>query len=934
MTIRTLLAFLFVVTAFSSVQAENTSPLVPQDLRCEYLVNPQGLDVRQPRFSWVYSFPEDKMSDLSQTAYRIRVAGSLVDLTGGKSVDWDSGWVKSNQTSQLVYSGKPLVSDRIYYWTVSQRDNCGRESTSSPAFWTTGLFEPSEWTGHWIGNGKTYTAPGDGMTRPFDPQFRRTFELNACPDSALLHLASIGYHQVWVNGREAGNCILAPAVSNYTKRVLYNTYDIAPLLVKGKNVIAVHLGTGWSIYSIYATADRPAAPLFRAQANIRCGKQTVKIVTDPKWKTEESDYKLLGRWFPGQFCGEYQDGARSCPNWNTVTYDDSFWKPVVTVDLKRELSGSRCESNILSEPIQAVAIDELPTGKDGKKKWRVDMGVNFAGWTEINVAGTPGDVIEFQFSELKEVPSTFNLFSRYKIGPSGKGTFRNRFNYSSGRWITVSGLSGKPALSDFRGWNIRTGFRRAATFDCNDGDMNWVNRAVLHTFDNLTLGGYIVDCSSRERMGYGGDAHATKGTGLYQYDLAAFYSKWLRDWRDVQGYRGDYSKEDTAHLFKGQTEDVGKYFLPNTAPTCWGGGGPAWGSIVTILPLDLYRQYGDIRVLEENFDMMAGWLKFLDAYTTDGLMRRYSPYYDYGFLGDWLWPGATGNPNSGDADVLCFNNMFRIYSLQCAAETARILGRTEQALQWEQAADQSRKAVHKKYYNAKQNSYFNGWMPLHALALLANVPPVELRDSMNKRLEEEIQVHKKGHIGGGITGGAVLFRYLREQHRDDLLYTMISKTDAPGWLFMRSKGDTIWEAWERNYDWHTCLHSSYLYPGAWFIDSVLGIRSDPSTPGFRKIVIQPPKYNDLPIRWAKGSFNAPTGTVSVHWQKNADEKVKNDKENKFEMTVSIPPNTTATVYVPTVGTKQAVCDSRLAVFKENRPGYSVFQMRSGTCHFR
>ncbi len=923
-TVGGLLVFLIGLSSIIATAEENkTVGLQPQNLKCEYLTEPLGLDVPLPRLSWNYSFSDDKQYDWRQTAYRIIVAENKDDLQKNVNLVWDSNWVNSECSTQIVYAGKPLHSDCTYYWQVSIRDNSGHISISNPTFWSTGLFSKTDWTAKWIGNGKEYVFDGDGMKRAFEPWFRRSFQLENKPNRAMLHVATFGYHEVYVNGKKIGDQVLVPNVCNYTKRALYLTYDIAPYLKKGDNVIAFWLGTGWSIYTPYATKDRPSAPLVRAQVTIRDKGNNVCLATDSNWKTEESDTKLIGRWFPGTFCGEFQDGGRSIPDWNKVGFDDSSWKPAVEFSIDRELSAPRCESSCLAKPIKPIAIEALPDNK-----WKIDMGVNFAGWTEIDVQGKPGEVIEFGFSELKETERTFDLYSRYRIGPSGKGTFRNRFNYSSGRWITVKGFSEKPTLDQFRGWNVRTAFRKVSEFECSDKNQNWVNHAVLWTFENLTIGGYIVDCSSRERMGYGGDAHATMGTGLYNYDLAAFYSKWMRDWRDVQGWRGDYGKEDTTCLYPGQKEDVGQYFLPNTAPTCWGGGGPAWGSIVLALPWSFYQQYGDKRILEENFEMMERWLIFLDAYTTDGLMRRYSPYYDYGFLGDWLWPDATGNPNSGDPDVLCFNNMFRVYNLQLAVKIARVLGKNDKAEQWEQKIVKSRNILQEKYFKEEENTYFNGWMSIQSLALLAEVPPVERVDAMMKRLEKEILVVNKGHIGSGITGGAILFQFLRNQHRDDLIYSMTSQEDCPGWLYMRNKGDTIWEAWKRTYDWHTCLHSSYLYPSAWYIDSVLGIRSDEDAPGFRKIVIHPPKYDATPITWANGSFDAPTGKISVQWQKG-----ENNGKKIFVMTVAIPPNTTATVYVPSQGNHSNRSKRKNAVWLKDIDGFSIFKMNSGTCQF-
>src|SRR5690606_19115853 len=150
-------------------------------------------------------------------------------------------------------------------------------------------------------------------------------------------------------------------------------------------------------------------------------------------------------------------------------------------------------------------------------------------------------------------------------------------------------------------------------------------------------GGYIVDCPQRERMGYGGDAHATSETGMFNYQLGAFYTKWMEDWRDVQGTEsmvGDTLDDNHARKAVGSGRLLHNGVLPHTAPTYWGGGRPAWGGIVVSLPWLMYQHYGDKRVLEENFSLMEGWLSFLETHRKRNLLRRYGGKWD--FLGDWL----------------------------------------------------------------------------------------------------------------------------------------------------------------------------------------------------------------------------------------------------------------------------------------------------------
>lgn len=900
---------------------DKASPMRPVHLCCEYLSAPLGIDSPAPRLSWELSADGGKLFDARQQAYRIRVARTAADLTNDNVQPvWDSGWVESSATTQIPYAGEPLASDRDYFWKVDIKDESGRVSTSRiPGMWTSGLFSADEWSARWIGDGSVCTFENNGVNNPADPFFRKSFELTEAPKRAILFLASFGYHELYVNGSRVGDDVLAPNVVDYSHRAHYVAYDIKSFLQKGNNTVAVWLGAGWSVFSLYQRDDRPCAPLFRAQSDISLSDGSVfRLETDSSWKTAPSANRLLGKWVWGDFGGEHFDANLDTPNWNRRVFDDSAWKQAVVSKPDVAISAQLGEPNRPQKRISAVAIEETEPGV-----WRADMGQNFAGWTEIRVKGEPGGTIEFQFSESPKTPMTFSNHSRYTLDKTGEGTFKNRFNYSSGRWITVYGLKEKPSLDDFTGWTVRTDFARAAAFECSDDLQNWIYQTVLTTYENLALGGYIVDCPQRERMGYGGDAHATCETGMFNYSLGAFYYSWMQNWRDVQGFRPAWI-DDGPQPVEGKKDAALAGLLPNTAPTYFGGGGPAWGGIVITLPWSMYLQYGDERVLSENFELIEKWLGFLDAFVKDGLLYRYGDKWS--FLGDWLWPGAPDGPNSDTADTLCLNNIYRIFNLMTAEKIARVIGRTDRADEWKKLADEGRAAVHAEYFHPEDNAYFDGRMSIQSAALLADIPPQELRDGVMKRLEDEILVNQRGHIGAGITGGALLFRLLRQEGRDDLIWSMLSQTEYPGYGFMRANGaTTLWEAWELDRPGHSLLHSSYLYPGAWYIDSVLGIRPNADAPGFRAIVIHPPKFAATPLTWAKGYYDAPTGRIAVDWKKLDN--------GQFQLKVELPPNTRSEVCVPSAGKDSVAAPSR-AVWLRDEPGYSVFELPSGSYEFR
>lgn len=860
------------------------SNLTPVNLQVEYRVEPKGLDIKEPRFSWVLKAKDASVFAQKQTAYRVLVASNSKNMRNGTGDMWDSGWVSSADMGQIIYAGTPLLSDRTYYWKVAIKDQDQKESKwSATAKWSTGVLD-GQWNGQWIGGSEVFNS-GLGDNNIWDPWLRKDFELKSVPKKATLFVASIGYHELYINGERVGDEVLAPVATDHTKRARYVTYDIEKFLKKGHNVIGIWLGTSWSIFSAYdVDGSRSLTPMVTAQVDMyreeypaQDASPMLSLVSDGSWKYHASPNKLTGTWDFRNMGGEQWDDNKAVDNWASPSLDDSHWQQATVYPLELRMSAQNAHGNKLAKEIRPIGIEERPDGS-----FRVDMGVNFAGWTQVKLKGNPGDTIRFYYSEREQDEMTFNLRSAFIIGKSGQGTFKNRFNYSSGRWITIKGLQEKPSLDDVRGWMVRTDFENASHFECSDSLQNWIYDKVKWTFENLSIGGMIVDCPQRERMGYGGDAHATTETGLLNYHMGAFYTKWMQDWRDVQGTEpmvGNMRDKNYARKEMTSGRIFNNGILPHTAPTYWGGGGPSWGGIVITLPWFMYQQYSDKRVLEENYQMMKDWLAFLDSHVENDLMKRFGGTWD--FLGDWLWPNATAEGMNNDKpETLCFNNSYRVFNLRTAAKIAEILGDADQANRWKDHADRSSEAINRAFYHQENAVYVDGSMANLATALLADVVPASEKERVMKSLETEILVNRKGHIHAGITGGALLFRWLREQGRHDLLYSMTSQTTYPSWGLMKENGaTTLWEMWEKDLPGHSLLHSSFLYPGAWYMDGLAGIK--PFTAGYKQFTIEPPLRGDTDITWVNASFDSPVGEIKSSWKR---------EDGKLRLTVEVPPN--------------------------------------------
>ncbi len=891
------------------------------ELRCEYLKDPCGIDVPGPRLSWQLAATDASARGQRQTGYQILVAGADALLDQNKGDLWDSGMVASDQSAHVIYDGAGLSSRTPCFWKVRVKDESGVVSVwSEPARWTMGLLNKTDWSAQWIGTDKVF-ARKEGWPPPDndvpDPWLRRTFTLSDKPQRATICMASVGYHELYVNGTKVGDAVLSPSVVNYRKRARYVTYEIADHLKKGKNAIGLWLGVSWSIFPQYKTPDKPQTPMVLAQADIELpGGQTVQIVTDETWRTHASPNTLLGVWDFMHFGGELYDANKEIPGWCDADLDDTTWQRATVYTPSLELSAEMIEPNRRIKEIHPVAVEEVRPNV-----YRIDLGVNVTGWLEMDLRGKQGDVVEMEFSERSTADMTHRLYSRFVLGPGGKGTFRNRFNYFTGRWITVEGLSYKPKIEDVRAWLVRTDYARAADFECSNELLNEIYDTTLWTFEDLSLGGYVVDCAHRERMGYGGDAHATTECGLNNYGLGAFYTKWSQDWRDVQG--GD-SAWGTAGDKAATKDTVESGNLPYTAPTYWGGGGPGWSGYCVTLPWELYERYGDTRILEQNLPTIERWLAFLETKAKDNMLVRWGGEWD--FLGDWLWPGAEG-VNGDTPETLFFNNCYWIYNLQTAARIADVLDRQDLAARYRTRAEQVRRAVHAKFFVLAEDSYVNGFQGYLAIALLVGLPPEELRPAVWRRLEEEILVHRKGHIHAGITAGAFLYKTLLGADRQDLLFVMANKDTYPGWgAMLRNGATTIWESW--NMDNSLC-HSSYLYIGTWFIEGLAGIKADPQTPGFKHFVIKPGLVDDPSLTWVRAHHDSIYGRIVSDW--------KIDANRILHMNVTVPPNTTATLYLPAVDEKSATVGGRpLSPVRTSRPprdGHIVLNLRPGRYEF-
>ena len=576
----------------------------PFNLRCEYLVDPLGVDVAQPRFSWVLDHPERGQV---QAAYQVLVS-LQPDVPAGDQ--WDSGRVSSAQSTQVVYAGKPLASGRTYYWKVRWWDKNGVASPwSTVRHFDTGLLAASDWKGKYIGGGN---------------QLRKEFTLERPPARARAYIAGLGYYEMLLNGRKVGRSVLDPAFTTYDKRVLYATYDVTSLLQRGPNAIAVTLGEGWY-----------GGRVLLLQLNVEMeGGGRLEVATDSTWKVTQGPIIA-----DSIYNGESYDASRETPGWERPGYDDSKWKLASLVEGPKGVLSAQ-----LMPPIRVVdTIVPLKMTSPKPGVYVYDMGQNFSGWVQLRLKTRLRATIRLRHAELLYDDGTLNVENLRRARATdtyvtrahgGEEVWEPRFTYHGFRYVELTGFPGTPTLDTIRGRVVHTDVRPAGGFAASKTILNQIQRLILWGITS-NLHSIPTDCNQRdERMGWMADAHLYAESAMLNFDMAAFYTNFLRNIRDIQGPDGSVT-DTVPHKFGRRPAD------------------PAWGAAYPLIAWYVYLHNGDRRILEEHYPGIKAWTDFQRAKSQDGILS-------YSYYGDWVpvekTPGALEVGPGLDAGIVFLEN--------------------------------------------------------------------------------------------------------------------------------------------------------------------------------------------------------------------------------------------------------------------------------------
>lgn len=846
-------AFLSLLLCLAGVWQAAAASIWLADLRCENLTNPLGIDNTAPRFSWKVLASDGSMS---QHAYQIQVGTDSVRLSQGRADLWDTGRVESDASVMVPYGGRDLKSRMLCYWRVRVTDEQGNQSDwSQVQRFAVGILEEE---GDDL-RGTFISLAGEKVSAPL---LRKKFRVDAL-STAFLHVASLGYHEAYLNGRKVDASVLAPAVSQLDKRCLIVTYDVTSLLKPGENELLLWIGKGWYKQTTFkAEHDGPVVCAELSALNKKGGWDTL-VATDDTWQGRESGYSDTGSWNALQFGGERIDARQLPISLTPAGLDKLAWENTAEINVaSRRLTPQMCEPNKVQETLSPKSITLLENGT-----WLVDMGKVLTGWFELRIPPLPaGHELKVSYSDFMKPDGTIEEQGESDIYVASGRTadlFCNKFHHHAFRYAKISGLPCKPQPAQVKAYLVHGDYRPASTFVCSDRDLNAIHDMVNYTLRCLTFSGYMVDCPHLERTGYGGDGNSSTQVFQTMYDAAPTYLNWLQAWEDVIQPDGG---------------------LPHVAPAGGGGGGPYWCGFIVLAPWRTYLNYGDSRLLERCYDDMKAWMGYVRKYMVDGLLQRWpDTSYRGWYLGDWLAPMGVDSGNQASIDLV--NNCFISDCLGALCRVAGALGRADEAKDFAAQKEALNKRIHQAFYKAEEHIYATGSQLDMTYPMLVGVVPSELYASVKDEMERRTAEQYRGHIGVGLVGVPILTEWAVQNRAADWMYRLLKQPDYPGYLHMLLNGaTTTWEYWSGE---RSRVHNCYNGIGNWFYQAIGGIRPDADKAGYKHFFIEP----QIPqgVTWAHTTKDTPYGTVVVNWAL---------KDGGLKVHISIPIGSTADLRLP------------------------------------
>lgn len=863
------------------------------DLKCEHATNPIGIDILSPQLSWKI---ESEKRGALQSAYQILLADSPKNLAQEKSIMWDSRKIKSAKSVGISYNGTKLTSRKRYYWKVKIWYLNGNSSSfSEPAFFEMGLLNQQDWKSDWIGNPASWTG------RVL--YFRKTFSTTKPVQKARVYISGIGYYVLHINGRKVGDHVLDPGTTDYSKRVLYATYDIIDFLEK-ENAIGVSVGPGW--YGM---------PKLLMQTEITYTDGTTDMITTPM----QFDWRVtVGPIIKSSINdGEYYDAREERPGWDLAkgTNDHVSRTNQWTVAVATNSPGGKMVSQKL-EPIKVMdTIVPQSVSEPVKGIYVIDAGQNMAGWASLKVMGKRGTEISLKFAETLYKNGTVNQENlrsaeakdTYILKGEGEEKWEPSFTYHGFRYVQIEGFPYKPKIGDIQLKVVRSAVDQTGKFKCSNELLNRIHHMIRST-EASNLHSIPTDCPQRdERMGWLNDLTVRIDQALYNFNLSRFYSKFIADIEDTQNADGT---------------------ITDTAPYRWGNrpADPVDASYL-LLALKSYEFYGNERIIRQHYDGLKAWVDYLNSRTEDGIVN-------YSSWGDWSPPiefGVNAGPVSKNTPGVFMSTGYLYYCARIISRMANITGNKKDEVYYEKLAQKTAEVFNKKYWNEQLGGYGSNNQACNSFALFLGVIDKDKIHRVVNNLVNDVKNHNY-HLTTGNLCTKYLMEMLTEHGHSEVAYKIATQETYPSWGFMLANGaTTLWERWENVAGGEMNSHNHPMMGSvdSWFYKYILGILPDAKGIGFEKFTIHPYVISDLDF--AEGEFISVKGIIKSAWRKES---------GSIYLDVTIPGNSTATVFIPTKNIK-SITESNQNIdlvnevkFLRTEDKNAVYNVGSGTYHFK
>ena len=797
-------------------------------LKTEYLVDPIGIDIQQPRLMW------NCEGGVKQTAYQIITES------------WDSGKIMSD-SMQAVYPELLHSRERVN-WRVRLWDENDEPADWSEAFFEMGLLEKNDWTAKWITGDY---VPNKKERYPVDC-FRKVFTVGKAVRRARLFITACGLYEAKLNGKKVGDFCFAPGLTDYRKRVQYQTYDITALLRPGENELTVQLADGWyrgscgawGITNQYGTETKLLCQLeYEFESGLR-----ETVISDDSWQWSNDG--------PIRFA-DNKDGE----------IVEAFRKPFY-----------RGKAKETSHPVVPTASNNVPvteherfhpvitTAPNGKKL--LDFGQNLAGTVAFTVNARVGQRMLWRFGEMLDedgnlTQKNIQCVSKKKASPlqqidyicgEGRNVYKTTFAVFGFRYAEVeTEVELQPEYIEAVA--VYSDMRETGRFESSNELLNRFVEATKWSTKSNSLD-IPTDCPTRERHGWTGDAQIFFETASYLFDYAAFSLKYLCDVYDWQKRDGR---------------------LPQIAP-CGGvdfymwtmNGSVGWSDIGILLPYRFWKKNGDREILTEYYERMKKYAAFMiRRVSPDGVVRKGQSY------GEWAEP-VDVKPNDWKDMVLPHpevSTAYTAYVLRCLAEIAEELRHREDAAKC--------KAAYQEEFGKGLDTDRQALLvrPL-AFALLSD----EQTAFAEKRLIEALE-HYGWRLGTGFLSTPLILDVLADIDIE-AAYRLLENEKMPGWLFMPKAGaTTIWESWEGTEAQGGIASLNHYSKGAaveWLFKTMCGIRVD----GENHFTIAPRPGGHF--TFSRASYDSIYGTVESAWE---------IKDGKTVYNFTIPANCSASVKI-------------------------------------